>query len=79
MKYIVSWILITMVQIPCPDADKKDEFGRISMTNCSVNHCRIERDTLYKYFSDGVLAREFYLKAKKEFEATIDSIKIGNQ
>ena len=68
IKYIVIWILATTVQIPCPDADKVDEFGRSSgsYVGCLVLHTRTDYDTLQQSFITKGNAELFYNKAKKE-------------
>jgi len=74
-KYVIFWVLITTVRIPCPDANKTDEFGRRSFYGCLVNHCRIQIDTLSKYFDQRMEAIEFYNMVLKEgFNASFDSI-----
>lgn len=80
--------MITQTPIPCPDAGKKDAFGRVSNTACLVYHCKTERDTLYKEFVNRNDAFKFYNKAKNNTgnisfasEITcveIDSVKTSN-
>ena len=72
MKYAVYWILTQHVSIPCPDANKVDEFGRKSMTACCVNHVKEVKEKVSKEFFDKDLAQDFYDRLKKE--SSIDSI-----
>jgi len=51
MVYIVFWTLVVVKSIPCPDAGKADEFGRVNNNiSCSVNHLKFEQKEMSKYF-----------------------------
>lgn len=63
---MVYWVLETQVPTACPDAGKKDQFGRTSMMSCAVYHSKIVRDTLHKSFTDKQKTLEFYNECKKQ-------------
>lgn len=62
----VYWVLETQVPTACPDAGKKDEFGRTSMQSCAVYHFKIVRDTLHKSFTDRQKALAFFRECQKQ-------------
>ena len=83
--YIVSWYVITLIPVPCPDANIPDKFGRSDQTSiCSVFHT----DTKYEYKEQMFFNRDsafiFYKEAKNgesEFLTifvTLGSVKIDS-
>ncbi len=82
-KFIVTWVLLTTVQIPCPDANKTDEFGRTSNLSCAVYHCKIVSTNKSKEFTDREKAFEFYKRASEGnktmwFNSDIVNVKIDS-
>ena len=43
--YIVSWLLIQWVPIPCPNANKKNEFGLLNTTTTLSIYCTTKDST----------------------------------
>lgn len=87
MKYIVFWIIINVVPMPCPDANKIDEFGRESsgFSTCAVYHFKIERKSKTKEFFSRDSAFAFYNRAKKletksfiAFDGNLEDVKIDS-
>ena len=64
MKYIVIYILIQVISVVCPDANKDDQFGRTIPNNCSLLHTRTVTDTITRQFSTKDSATAFYNSAK---------------
>lgn len=64
-KYIVTWVITTMIQAPCPDANTVDEFGVKNdyYTSCSVLHLASEFETKEKTFINRDSAFAFYNRA----------------
>lgn len=88
--YTVKWCLYEQVQIPCPDAGKKDKFGRVSQMSCAVFHCRIDVKCDSMQFVKPKKAYKFYSEALKESspdfgykigvqDVKIDSVWINNR
>jgi len=66
-KYVVLWLLGTMIIDPCPDIDSKDEFGRgSSIISCNVLHYHYEYTSQAKAFHNRDSALIFYNKALEE-------------
>ena len=70
IKYIVYWILVTVVPTECPDSGP-DEFGRTSMISCAVFHTRLDSVQHAKSFDNRVEAVAFYNKALKASNPSI--------
>ena len=67
--FIITWCIISHVPTSCPDAPKKDEYGRLSnpYMSCAVNHVkRIESCDNRRYFYSYDSAKAFYESAKKQ-------------
>lgn len=66
MKYIVYWVLVSIVPTVCPNAGIADEFGRMlnSGTICSVNHVEVVKEDHSKVFHNRDSAFQFYQRAK---------------
>lgn len=89
-KYIVTWVLVNVVPVDCPDAGKTDDFGRKSNMNgsCSVYHTKNVEENQKKEFFKRSDAFDFYYRSKEESKKTnlmgihdikfvkIDSVKI---
>jgi len=62
IKYIVTWVVLKMMPTVCPDANKQDEFGRVSnsYTSCLVFHAEIKSDKPKKEFYSKDSATAFY-------------------
>lgn len=37
-KYIITWVVLSMQPVHCPDTNKSNEFGIKSNVSCAVNH-----------------------------------------
>jgi hypothetical protein len=62
-EYKVEWCISSMIQVPCPDANKKDKYGREINKgySCLVYHFQTEYDCDHvKQFSDREEAMKFY-------------------
>ena len=92
-KYIVTWVLIKLIPIPCPDfAVKTDDFGRTQSLyiSCSAYHAIIDSANMSKQFTNRSEAVLFYKKAITENKSILimgresirnvklDSVKIKN-
>ncbi len=75
-EYIITWVISTLVSMPCPDANKTDAYGvRINnYQSCAVYHFRLDNDTLSKKFTNRDLAIEFYNGAKNRVTVSISGI-----
>lgn len=70
--YTVKWCLYTKVPVPCPDAGKKDKFGRVSnYGTCAVYHFHTEVKCDSSKFFKRKEAIQFYNEAKKKSTPTI--------
>lgn len=90
-KYIITWVISTVVSEPCPDANRVDEFGieNNGYTTCAVFHGKIVKESKTKNFIDRDSAFYFYNRGTKQInnngfyglgssitEIKIDSIKV---
>lgn len=68
MQYIVKWLIITIVSIPCPDYGKTDKFGRVINPNVSCLVMHVKLDTAYhsQVFLSRLVATEFYSELVQE-------------
>lgn len=69
MKYIVYWILTTLVSAPCPSSvPVPDKFGRVSGSNvtCAALHFEQHKESLSREFNNIDSAKAFYASAITE-------------
>ena len=68
-KYIITWVVSTVVSMECPDANRLDEFGSGGSsytTSCMVYHCKTITETKSKTFKDKDSAFAFYNRGKNK-------------
>jgi len=60
-KYIISWIIVSIVSAPCPDANKTNEFGVTlnSYMSCLVYHTKTLQQPMQKQFDTKNQALQF--------------------
>lgn len=65
ISFIVFWVLLSTIQIPCPDANKIGDYGESNNRNfvSDVFYYRTVRDTLHKEFPTQAKADSFIAKA----------------
>lgn len=75
LKYIVSWVLVSMQSVPCqPQAD---EFGRTSNITLYLECYQTIRTPKAKEFDSRIEAFKFYKRAKAESKKdSIDGSKL---
>lgn len=73
IKYIVTWLVCNMVQDPCPDAGRTDQFGRLTNPyyTCAVYHAHAEYAPQKKEFGNRDSAMAFYQEAYREAQKYI--------
>jgi hypothetical protein len=51
-KYIITWIVVSIQSAPCPDANKRNEFGVMGNSNmtCAVYHFQEVKEKNSKAF-----------------------------
>ena len=83
-KFVVSWYLVKMIVLPCPDY-KVDEFGRSPSFDCDILHTKEIKVAVHKDFFDRDSAVVFYGRAIKQVQSysgsladRIDSVRIDS-
>ncbi len=75
--YIISWCLVVLTSMPCPDANRTDEFGRRSIIGCLAYHYKKTLDCgNEKVIYNRKDAYEFYSSAKNQGD--IEMVKIDS-
>lgn len=66
-KFIVTWMVVTIVPDSCPDAGKVDQFGRVVNRgySCAVFHAKTVFNPQKKEFGNRDSAFAFYRDALK--------------
>lgn len=70
MEYVITWVFISLVSAPCPDYNRKDQFGRQATmyggnVSCAVMHLRQDSVHYEKRFENNAEAKEFLKELKK--------------
>lgn len=87
--WVVTWCIISTIQIPCPEKSYVDKFGikHDPAATCLVYHCKIEYDCTHeKQFMNRDSAKMFLKEISDESKRTsvlariqIDSILLGQE
>lgn len=78
--YIITWCIVTIIPIPCPQKDYTDQYGikHSPSLSCAALHYRREYDCDHKkrfYIRDSAIS---FLKGAGKHTGIIDSIKIDS-
>jgi hypothetical protein len=62
LKYIITWVVVSMQPTSCPDANKANEFGVKAnpFTSCAVMHLQEVKEEHSKTFTSRDSAKAFY-------------------
>ena len=77
MKYIVYWVLTTLISVPCPDAGA-DEYGATSFSSCAALHLKahkINKQTIEHH----MLRATHKINKQKEFDNRKDALDFYNK
>lgn len=66
LKYIITWVVVSMQTTSCPDVDKANDFGVKSSQymGCLVRHFKTVEDPRSETFTSRDSAQAFYNKVK---------------